>query len=225
MILYFLFIAPALLLAVIAQARVKSAFHRWSQVQSRTGLTGAQVAQRVLDHGGTQGVRIEATPGKLTDHYDPRGKVLRLSEANYHGRSVAAAAVAAHEAGHAIQHAREYGPLVLRSLAVPAANFGSGLSFPLLIIGAIMSFPPLILAGVVLFSFVVLFQLITLPVEFDASRRAKLVLADSGIIVDEEEARGVSNVLNAAALTYVAAAAQAVLTLMYYVIVFLGNRR
>ena len=225
MFTYFLFIAPALLLAVFAQAQVKSAFHRWSQVASRSGWTGAQVAQRVLDHGGVQGVRIEATRGTLTDHYDPRGRVLRLSEANYHGRSVAAAAVAAHEAGHAIQHDRQYAPLALRALAVPAANFGSGLSFPLLILGAILAQPALILAGVVLFSCVVLFQLITLPVEFDASRRAKLVLAESGMIVDEDEARGVSKVLNAAALTYVAAAAQAILTLLYYVMVFMGNRR
>ena len=156
------------------------------------------------------------TPGQLSDHYDPRERVLRLSADNYNGRSVAAAAIAAHEAGHAIQHATRYPMLALRSAYVPAASLGSWFAFPMLFAGMIFRYPPLIYIGIALFSAVVLFQLITLPVEFDASARAKRVLADSGIISDEEEMGGVRSVLGAAALTYVAATIQAVLTLLYY---------
>ena len=214
--MYFLFVGPAFLLAIWAQARVKSAFHRWSQVPLRSGLTGAQVAQKVCEIGGATGIQIEITPGKLSDHYDPRDRVLRLSEDNYNGRSVAAAAIAAHEAGHAIQHATRYPMLALRSAYVPAASIGSGFAFPMLFAGMIFRYPPLIYIGIALFSAVVLFQFITLPVEFNASARAKRVLADSGIISDEEEMSGVRSVLGAAALTYVAATIQSVLTLLYY---------
>jgi hypothetical protein len=214
--MYFVVVGPAFLLAIWAQMRVKSSFRRWSQVPLRAGWTGAQVAARVCELGGAEGVEIEMTPGKLSDHYDPRERVLRLSADNYNGRSVAAAAIAAHEAGHAIQHATRYPMLSLRSAYVPAASLGSWLAFPMLFAGMIFKFPQLILIGIALFSAVVLFQIITLPVEFDASARAKRVLADSGIISDEEEMRGVRSVLGAAAMTYVAATIQAVLTLLYY---------
>ena len=214
--MYFLFVGPAFLLALWAQARVKSSFRKWSAVPLRSGWTGAQVAARVCELGGAEGIQIEMTPGQLSDHYDPRERVLRLSADNYNGRSVAAAAIAAHEAGHAIQHATRYPMLALRSVYVPAASLGSGFAFPMLIAGMIFRYPPLIYIGIALFSAVVLFQFITLPVEFNASTRAKRVLADSGIISDEEEMRGVRSVLGAAALTYVAATIQSVLTLLYY---------
>lgn len=214
--MYFLFVGPAFLLALWAQARVKSSFGKWSAVPLRSGWTGAQVAARVCQLGGAEGVQIEMIPGQLSDHYDPRERVLRLSAENYNGRSVAAAAIAAHEAGHAIQHATRYPMLVLRSAYVPAASLGSWFAFPLLFAGMIFRYPPLIFIGIALFGAVVLFQFITLPVEFDASARAKRVLADSGIISDEEEMDGVRSVLGAAALTYVAATIQAVLTLLYY---------
>ncbi len=214
--LYFLFVGPAFLLALLAQWRVKSAFARWSQVPSASGLSGREVARRVLEHAGVTGVQIEPSHGFLSDHYDPTKRTLRLSPANYDGTSIAAAAIAAHEAGHAIQHARAYAPLKLRSAAVPAATVGSSVSMVLLMAGMFLRSPHLILVGVVAFSAVVFFQLITLPVEFDASRRAKLVLVDSGIVYLEEDERGVAKVLNAAAMTYVAAAIQSVLTLLYF---------
>jgi len=214
--MYFIFVGPAFLLAMWAQTRVKSAFRKWSDVPLRSGWTGAQVAARVCELGGAEGIQIEMTPGKLSDHYDPTSRVLRLSADNYHGRSVAAAAIAAHEAGHAIQHATRYPMLALRSAYVPAASLGSWLSFPMLFGGMLLGIPQLIFLGIALFSAVVLFQLITLPVEFDASARAKRVLADSGLITDEEEMQGVRSVLGAAAMTYVAATIQALLTLLYY---------
>ncbi len=214
--MYFLFVGPAFLLALWAQARVKSSFGKWSDVPLRSGWTGAQVAARVCELGGAEGIKIEMIPGQLSDHYDPRERVLRLSAENYNGRSVAAAAIAAHEAGHAIQHATRYPMLVLRSAYVPAASLGSWFAFPMLFAGMIFRYPPLIFIGIALFGAVVLFQFITLPVEFDASARAKRVLAESGIISDEEEMDGVRSVLGAAALTYVAATIQAVLTLLYY---------
>lgn len=224
---YLLFVGPAFILALIAQAMVKGAVHRWSREPLGRGMTGAEVARRVLQVGEVQGVGIEISRGWLSDHYDPRSRTLRLSENNYHGQSIAAAAIAAHEAGHAIQHARRYAPLALRSLYVPVASLGSTLSIPLIILGAIFTWPTIMLAGVALFSAVVLFQMLTLPVEFDASRRAKRILSESGILTADHEARGVSSVLNAAALTYVAATVQSVLTLLYYlhVLGLLGGRR
>lgn len=214
--MYFVFVGPAFLLAMWAQMRVKSAFARWSDVPSRSRLTGAEVARRICEMGGAEDIPIEVSNGYLSDHYDPVNRVLRLSHDNYHGRSVAAAAIAAHEAGHAIQHAVKYPFLALRSAYVPLASLGSWLSFPLLFAGAFFSIGPLITAGIALFGAVVIFQIITLPVEFDASARAKRLLSDSGLIRDQEEMRGVKSVLGAAALTYVAATIQAVLTLLYY---------
>ena len=214
--MYFVFVGPAFLFAMWAQVRVKSAFARWSEVPTNSRMTGAEVARRICEMGGAEDIPIEISDGYLSDHYDPINRVVRLSQSNYHGSSVAAAAIAAHEAGHAIQHATRYPFFGLRSAYVPIASLGSWLAFPLLFAGAFFSIGPLITAGIALFGAVVLFQLITLPVEFDASARAKRLLADSGLIQDHEEMRGVQSVLGAAALTYVAATIQAVLTLLYY---------
>jgi Zn-dependent membrane protease YugP len=211
---YFLFLAPALLLAFWAQFRVKSAYAEAQQVPAP--MTGAQAARRVLDAAGLYNVEIEPVPGELSDHYDPRDKVLRLSSGVYGSRSMAAVGIAAHEAGHALQDALHYAPLVVRNLAVPAANFGSGISYTLLLIGFLMRFPPLIWAGILLFGCVVFFQVVNLPVEFDASARAKDELMSLGII-NADGLVYVRRVLNAAAWTYVAATLQSLLTLLYYI--------
>ncbi|MGE3163836.1 MAG: zinc metallopeptidase [Planctomycetota bacterium] len=213
---YFLYVGPALLVAFAAQLWVKSAVATWSRRPNQRGLTGYETAEAVLRAAGVQGVRIEPSHGFLSDHYDPRSSTLRLSPDVYRGRSVAALAIAAHEAGHAIQHAAKYAPLELRSIAVPTASIGSWISIPLLIAGMILNSPALAFLGILAFSAIVLFQLITLPVEFDASRRAKRVLIDSGLAVSSEDQRGVSAVLTAAAMTYVAAAVQSLATLLYY---------
>lgn len=216
--IYLLIVGPTFLLALLAQLWVKSAFGRWSKRANSRGLTGAQAADAVLRSAGIRGVRIEPSQGFLSDHYDPSSTTLRLSPQNFSGRSIAAVAIAAHEAGHAIQHAHKYAPLELRSWAVPAASIGSGLAFPLFMIGLILRQPILAIAGIVLFSAVVAFQLITLPVEFDASRRAKKIVSDSGLITTAEEHKGVSAVLTAAAMTYVAATVQAIATLLYFIL-------
>lgn len=209
---YFIFLAPAILLGLWAQARVKSAFAEAERVPAR--LSGAAAARYVLDSAGLQQVGIEQTPGHLSDHYDPRDKVLRLSPTVYQGRSMAAVGVAAHEAGHAIQDARNYVPLVVRNAAVPAANFGGGISWILIMLGLFLS-KTLVLVGIAAFACVVFFQLVNLPVEFDASARAKQELATLGIVPQQEQ-EYVRKVLNAAAWTYVAATLQAVLTLAYF---------
>ncbi len=221
MLTYFLFVIPPLLLGMWAQMRVKSAFSQMSQIPTR--MSGAQAARRMLDDAGLQSVGIEPIQAHLGDHYDPHGKVLRLSPEVYNGRSMAAVGVACHEAGHAFQDATRYAPLVIRNLAVPAANFGSNASFGLLFLGAILQFPALILLGVICFAAVVFFQLVNLPVEFDASRRAREELVAHGIIAVNEE-HYVANVLNAAALTYVAATLQSVMTLAYYLLMIFGGR-
>jgi Zn-dependent membrane protease YugP len=217
-----LFLAPALILAVIAQFWIRSAYTRGHNIPAT--MSGYAAARRILDAAGLQGVEIEAIPGSLSDHYDPRQKVLRLSADNYHGRSLAAVGIAAHEAGHAIQDAVGYLPLVVRNLAVPAASFGSGASFFLLLLGFAFQLTGLILLGVLAFSAVVFFQLVNLPVEFNASNRAKALLVEEGI-VNQYEMGPVNSVLNAAALTYVAATLQAVLQLLYFVLHFVGGRR
>ncbi|AMV18018.1 zinc metallopeptidase [Planctomyces sp. SH-PL14] len=219
---YYLFLAPALLLMMWAQWRVKSTFAEAEQVPAN--LSGAAAARHILDAAGLQDVAIEQTPGMLSDHYDPSTRVIRLSDAVYSQRSAAAVGVAAHEAGHAIQHATHYAPLVFRNIAVPAATFGSNISFILLIFGAIMGFRPLIWLGIIAFGMVVAFQLINLPCEFDASRRAKKLLGEMGI-VDYEGGVAVARTLNAAAWTYVAGTLQAVLTLLYYILRFTGGSR
>jgi Zn-dependent membrane protease YugP len=215
--LYFLIIAPGMLLAMWAQWRVQSAFASGSQVASRAGITGAEAAAAVMDSEGVHGVGIEPIGGSLSDHYDPRHKVLRLSEPVYSSTSLAALGVAAHEAGHAIQDAHRYSPLVVRNFMVPAASFGSNAAWIVIMVGLFLSSFKLMLIGMALFSAVVLFQLVNLPVEFDASRRARVALQMTGL-VDAEEDRVVGKVLNAAALTYVAATLTSVLTLLYYVI-------
>jgi Zn-dependent membrane protease YugP len=217
-----LFTAPALLLAMFAQWRISSAYARGSQMPAK--MSGFSAARRILDGAGLTNVDVEPTPGHLTDHYDPRAKVLRLSADVFHGRSLSAVGIAAHEAGHAIQDAVGYMPLVIRNLAVPAASFGSSAGMILLMLGLLLNFSWLLLFGIVLFSAVVVFQVINLPVEFNASSRAKLLLVDQGI-VDDQEMGPVKSVLNAAALTYVAATLQSILTLLYFVMRFNSDRR
>jgi uncharacterized protein len=212
---YLLIIAPGLLLAMYAQYKVKSAFARGSQIATQRGRTGRDVAQAILDAYGIRDVRIEPVQGYLSDHYDPRKKVLRLSPDVYSGRSVAAAGVAAHEVGHALQHARGYTPLAIRNAIVPVASFGSNAAFIIIVAGFLLQFQFLLVAGCALFSMVVLFQLVNLPVEFNASSRARQVLLTNGLVTQQED-REVGRVLNAAAMTYVAATLTAVLTLLYY---------
>jgi uncharacterized protein len=217
---YLLFIGPALLLAFWAQYRVRAAYAAAQRVGAP--LSGAAAARHILDSAGLYQVEVEEVAGFMSDHYDPRKKVLRLSPEVHNSRSMAAVGIAAHETGHALQDAHNYAPLVIRNAAVPAAGVGSNASIWLLILGAILQMPALIFVGIGLFSIVVLFQLINLPVEFDASRRAKAQLATLGI-VSHEEMRYVSGVLNAAAWTYVAATLQAVLTLLYLITRFAGG--
>jgi Zn-dependent membrane protease YugP len=220
--LYLILTGIGLAITLWAQFRVKSSFARFSKVGVSAGLSGAEAAAAVCRAGGVEGVRIERHGGFLSDHYDPRAKVLRLSPDVYDGRSVSSIAVAAHEAGHSIQDASGYPLLGFRSAVVPVANIGSRLWALPFFLGILLGGMPLgrlmMLAGVLLFSGVVLFQLVTLPVEFDASRRAKAVLAQTGIVRTEEEARGVSKVLDAAAMTYVAAALTGVMQLIYLVL-------
>ena len=219
-LMYFVFVAPALLLAIIAQAMVRSAYEKMSRVPA--SMRGAEAARRILDANGLHDVRIEQIAGELSDHYDPRDKVLRLSPNVFGVNSMAAVGIAAHEAGHALQDARHYAPLVIRNLAVPAASFGSSVGTILLMVGMVMAFSMIpigkyvFLLGIIAFGATVVFQLINLPVEFDASARAKAELVHLGI-VSGPEIHYVSKVLNAAALTYVAATLQAVLTLAYYI--------
>lgn len=217
---YFLFIGPALLLGFWAQMRIRITYGSAQKVAAR--LSGAAAARHILDSAGLQQVAIEQVPGHLSDHYDPRHKVLRLSREVYHNRSMAAVGIAAHEAGHAIQDARNYLPLVLRNAAVPVAGFGSSFGMILVILGAIFS-QTLVWVGIILFACVVVFQLVNLPVEFDASFRAKRQLVEHGI-VDAQDMTHVNKVLNAAALTYVAATLTAILTLLYLVMRFGGSR-
>ncbi len=216
-----LFIAPAMILAFLAQLWVKSAYSRGRQIPAR--MSGYAAARRMLDAAGLHQVGIEETPGHLSDHYDPRDKVLRLSSEVYHNNTLSSVGIAAHEAGHALQDARGYLPLVVRNLAVPAASFGSGLGMMLLVLGVIFSIKPIMFLGILLFSAVVFFQVVNLPVEFNASSRAKAQLVSLGI-VEPQEMSYVRSVLNAAALTYVAATLQAILTLLYYVLHFSNNR-
>ena len=218
--LYFVMIAPAALLALWAQHRVRSTFARADQVPA--SLSGAAAARHILDSAGLDHVGIERISGALTDHFDPRTNVLRLSEPVYGRRTQAAVGIAAHEAGHAIQKARHYAPLVVRNAVVPIAGFGSKGSFLMILLGALFNFPLLLQFGIILFSAVVFFQIVNLPVEFDASRRAKRQLVELGV-VPQAEMSYVNSVLNAAALTYVAATLQAISTLLYYLTRFNSN--
>ena len=211
---YLLFITPALILALWAQIRVKSTYATAQQMPAP--LSGAAAARHVLNSAGLTGVEIEQVPGFLSDHYDSRHKVLRLSPEVYSSRTLAAVGIAAHEAGHAIQDARQYAPLVVRNAAVPAASFGSNAGALLAILGIVMGVPMLLLAGIVLFSAIVVFQIVNLPVEFDASRRAKAELVSLGIVTRDQRTY-VDKMLNAAAWTYVAGTLQAIMILLYYI--------
>lgn len=229
---YFYRLDPTYILVIIgavlvlgASALVNLTFRKYSAVRSLSGMTGAQAAQRILNQAGIYDVSIEHINGKLTDHYDPSNKVLRLSDSVYGDSSVAAIGVAAHECGHAIQHQHGYVPLRLRTAIVPLANFGSKISWPLIILGVFLSWSQtLIYAGIILFSLAVLFQIVTLPVEFNASRRAVRILDDSGILYGEE-VQITKKVLGAAALTYVAGAAASILQLLRLIRIFGGNNR
>jgi Zn-dependent membrane protease YugP len=219
---YLMFMLPGIILMMLVQWYVKSAYNRWSQVPARSRLTGAEAAQRLIQAGSLYGVQIEGIAGNLTDNYDPRDKVLRLSRGVYGSNSVAALAIAAHELGHAMQDKEDYFPLRLRAAIVPAVNIGSYLGWILIIIGILIQMTQIAWLGVLVFSGGVVFALATLPVELNASARARRLLSDSGLIQGEDEMRGVSNVLNAAAMTYVAALVTAILQLLYWVTLVLG---
>jgi Zn-dependent membrane protease YugP len=229
MLIYILFMIPGLLFMLWAQSKVKGAYHKYSKVENSARVTGAQAARRVLDSQGLQDVQIESIQGELTDHYDPRSRVLRLSQGVYSVPSIAAIGIAAHEAGHAIQHAKAYGPLKARTAMVPVVNIGSNLGFGVLFLGLIMNQVGLAWIGVALFGLATLFALMTLPVEFDATRRAKEALVQVGLVDSGvsggQESKGVAATLDAAAWTYIAGFAASMLTLLYYVMTVMGMRR
>jgi len=224
--MYLLFLAPGLALSLWASFRVKSTFNKYKQVKTRRGMTGAQAAWELLRRAGITDVEVVRSSGVLSDHYNPVTKKLALSEPVYGSTSVAAVGVATHEAGHAIQHARHYAPLWVRSMLVPTANIGSSIGYLAMVGGLLLSMTNMVVIGAILFSAVLLFQVVTLPVEFDASRRAKALVVEYGIVTMEER-KGVDAVLNAAALTYVAAAVTTLLTLLYFLqrAGLLGERR
>ncbi len=219
---YLIFILPALALSLFAQFKIKSTFKRYEQVSSQRGVTGREAAAAILRRNQMSGVAIEAVAGSLSDHYDPQARAVRLSESVYGSNSLAAIGVAAHESGHAIQHKERYGFLELRHSIVPISNFASSASFPLLLLGFILQSPSLLLGGIILFSLVVLFHVVTLPVEINASRRAVAELSSAGL-VSNDEIPAVKQVLGAAALTYLAATVAAVSNLLYYLMIFTGG--
>lgn len=229
---YLVLVLPCIILSMWASANVKSTFNRYSQHYNARRLTGAEAAQRVLNANGVRGVRIEAVAGSLTDHYDPKANVIRLSSSVFSSTSVAAIGVACHEAGHACQYAQEYAPIKLRAAIIPVTNFGSRIAMPLILAGILLSSlgrfsDTLVFAGIAAFSLSVLFQFLTLPVEFDASRRALVTIEQAGIL-NYEEIRGAKATLRAAALTYVAATAVALAQLLRLLMIFgrgRNNRR
>ena len=224
---YWMILVPAMLIALLAQLNVSSTFNRYSRMASRRGFTGAQAAEAVLRAHGIQNVRIERVSGRLTDHYDPRSNVIRLSDAVYGSNSIASVGVAAHEAGHAVQYAVGYGPIKLRSALVPICNIGSQLSLILIVIGLLLYFlniAGLTTAAIVMYAAVVIFQLVTLPVEFNASRRAIASLEGTHLLEDDE-LRGARKVLGAAAMTYVAALLVSLAQLLRFLLAFAGRRR
>ena len=225
--LYLIFMIPAIALMGFASWYVRHAYNKWSQIRASSGLTGHQAAQRLISTGNLYGVQVQGTAGELSDHYDPRNKTLFLSSGVANSPSVASVAIAAHELGHALQDAEEYFPMRVRSMLVPAVNIGSNLGWILIMIGLVLRMTNLAWIGVIVFSAGALFALATLPVEFNASARAKQLLYQTGIIQTEEEQRGVNQVLNAAALTYVAGLITAVMQLLYYVMLVggMGGRR
>ena len=220
----YILIVIGMVLSMLASSRVKTTFEKYQIVRSMSGMTGVEAAQRILRQSGIYDVRVERVSGSLTDHYDPRSKVLRLSDSVYGSSSVAAVGVAAHECGHAVQHEKGYVPLSIRSALVPVANFGANLAWPVFLMGLIFSIGPLLDIGILLFLAAVLFQLVTLPVEFNASSRALRLLESNGILYGEE-IRDTRKVLSAAALTYVASLAASVLQLLRLIILAGGRRR
>ncbi|MBM3124816.1 MAG: zinc metallopeptidase [Chloroflexi bacterium] len=224
---YLMFMIPAFILMALTSWYVRASYQKWGRVPARSRMTGYQAAQRLISRGGLSGVQVQGVAGELTDHYDPRNKTLFLSQGVANGASVASLAIAAHELGHAMQDAEEYFPLRFRSALVPMVNIGSNLGWILIMIGLLIRWADLAWLGVAVFAGGAVFALATLPVEFNASARAKQLLSQSGVIQTEEEARGVSTVLNAAALTYVAGLVTAILQLLYYVMLVggLGRRR
>jgi len=222
---YLIYMIPAFILMALTSWYVKSAYNKWSRVPALSRLTGAQAAQRLMSTGGMYGVQIQNVAGNLTDHYDPRNKTLYLSQGVASVASVASVAIAAHELGHAMQDAEEYFPLRFRAALVPVVNIGSNLGWILIMIGLLLHFTQLAWLGVVVFAGGAVFALATLPVEFNASARAKQLLVQTGIIQTDEEQRGVNAVLNAAALTYVAGLVTAILQLLYHVSLVSGGRR
>ena len=221
---YWMILVPAMLIALLAQLNVSATFNRYSRVASRRGLTGAQAAEAVLRAHGVYDVRIERVSGRLSDHSDPRSNVIRLSDGVYGSTSVASLGVAAHEAGHAVQYAQGYGPIKLRTAIIPVCNIGSQLSILLIVLGLIFYFPALFGVGVILFAVAVVGQVVTLPVEFNASRRAMASLRDTGLL-EQEELRGARKVLTAAAMTYVAALLVSIAQLLRFLLAFGGRRR
>ncbi|HCF50507.1 MAG TPA: peptidase [Syntrophomonas sp.] len=219
---YLLFILPALALSLYAQFKIKSTFEKYSQVRSQRGITGREAAATILRRNQMGSIAIEAVAGSLSDHYDPQAHAVRLSETVYGSNSLAAIGVAAHESGHAIQHHQRYGLLELRHSIVPVSNFASSASFPILFLGFILRSPSLILGGIILFSLVVLFHVVTLPVEINASQRAVAELSSAGL-VSNDEIPMIKQVLGAAALTYLAATISAVSNLLYYLLIFTGG--
>jgi hypothetical protein len=222
---YLIYMLPAFIIMMIAQWYVSSSYRKWSRVPNRNRLSGAEAAQRLIRNGGLNDVQIEGIAGNLTDHYDPRQKVLRLSQGVYQGQSVAAVAIAAHELGHAMQDHEDYFPLRIRAALVPAVNIGSTLGWILIFIGLLIQSTGLAGLGLVIFAGGAVFALATLPVELNASARAKRLLAETGLITGEDEQRGVNQVLNAAALTYVAALITAVMQVLYFASMIFGGRR
>ena len=221
---YFFFMIPGLIITMWAQWKMKSTFKKYEKVPTAQGLTGAQAARAILDMNGLQYVQVQQVSGRLTDHFDPRTNVVSLSQATYNAATIGGVGVAAHECGHAVQHAVGYGPIKLRTAIVPVANWGSKLSIPLIFIGFIFNLLGLVYLGIILFGLAVLFQLVTLPVELNASHRAMETL-DSSAMVTTEELTGVRKVLTAAAMTYLAALLTSLLQLLYYVMLAVGNRR
>lgn len=219
--LYILLVLPAILISLWAQIKVKSTFSKFSK--SSAPLSGAQAAQKVLEANGVYGVKIEPTKGSLTDHYDPRTNTIRLSETVYSVQSIAAVGVAAHEAGHAVQYAKGYGPIKIRAAILPVCNIGSQLALPLVLIGFLFGFGFLVDLGIIFFSLALIFQLITLPVEFNASRRALTTIKNNQILYNENDCRGAKKVLSAAALTYVAAVLVSLAQLLR--LIAISNRR
>ncbi len=220
---YIILVIPAMLLAVWAQVKVKSTYNKFSKVSNTKGITGAYAAQAVLTHYGINDVRIEQVSGKLTDHYDPKAKVIRLSEGVYGSSTIAAVGIACHEAGHAAQHAQDYAPIKIRNSLVPVCNIGSSLGIPLALIGYFLGFEPLISIGLLLYAAIALFQVVTLPVELNASRRAMKVIDETGLLQDEEQS-GAKKVLTAAAMTYIASMLVAIANLLRLILRF-NNRR